>query len=199
MKKLFILLLPAFLFISCNNDDDDCNCPDPANVPKPGVGDIVITEIMFNPAAVPDSDGEWFELFNSSSTTTFNLTGLTIESINDDPVTIDSELTIGPNRFIVLGVNPMSGENGGIFLDYVYSGIDLGNQEDGIYLKNGNTVIDSVYYDQSFSQQVGASLNLDFFFLGASVNDNPFNWCPSTSQLATGDFATPRNVNEECL
>ena len=28
--------------------------------------DIIITEIMNNPDAVPDSDGEWFEIYNSS-------------------------------------------------------------------------------------------------------------------------------------
>lgn len=153
---------------------------------------------MFNPSAVPDSDGEWFELFNISSTNTYDLTGLVIESSNDNPITISSNLTIGPNNFIVLGLNRLSAENGGIFLDYEYSGIALSNQEDGIWLKNGTTVIDSVYYDQSFNIEDGASLNLDVNFLGASANDNPFNWCPSTSQLASGDYGTPRNVSEDC-
>jgi len=198
MKKLVLLILPAFLLFSCNDDDDDCNCSDPSGPPLPGVGEIVITEIMFNPSAVPDADGEWFELFNASSTQTYDLTGLIIDSNNDDPVTISEELTIGPNRFIVLGVNRLSAENGGILLDYEYSGINLGNVEDAIYLKNGAIVIDSVYYDQTFNAVTGASLNLDFNSLGASANDNPFNWCPSTSQLASGDFGTPRNVSEEC-
>lgn len=198
MKKLIILLLSTCFLFSCNDDDDDCNCSDPAGPPTPAVGEIVITEIMFNPSAVSDLDGEWFELFNISSSQSYDLTGLLIDSNNDEPVAISEELIIGPNEFIVLGRNSLAAENGGILLDHEYSGINLANQEDAIYLRNGNTVIDSVFYDQSFTTQVGASLNLDVNFLGASANDNPFNWCPSSSQLASGDFGTPRNVSEEC-
>lgn len=87
MKTLLFLLLLAFLLFSCN-DDDDCNCTDPPGSATPGVGQVIITEIMYNPAAVPDSDGEWFELFNMSTTETYVLTGLIIDINNDNPVMI---------------------------------------------------------------------------------------------------------------
>lgn len=54
----------------------------------------------------------------------------------------------------------MSLENGGILLDYKYSGINPGNQEDAIYLKNVASVIDSVYYNQTFNSVIGASFRV---------------------------------------
>jgi hypothetical protein len=124
---------------------------------------------------------------------------VSIESNNNNPFTISEELLIQPNKFIVLGVNSANDENGGILVDLVYDDINLSNAEDIIYLKSGETVIDSVLYTQKFNMISGASLNLDIDFLDAAANDNPFNWCvTSNSQLASGDFATPRNFNEDC-
>ena len=40
-------------------------------------GDLLISEVMANPAAVSDSNGEWFELFNASLHS-IDLNGLTI-------------------------------------------------------------------------------------------------------------------------
>lgn len=40
-------------------------------------GDIIITEIMANSAAVADADGEWFEIFNTTGTA-IDLSGWTI-------------------------------------------------------------------------------------------------------------------------
>ena len=52
-------------------------------------GDIVITEIMNNPSAVVDSDGEWFEVYNTTSS-----------SIDMDSWVVSDN---GPNSFIVMG------------------------------------------------------------------------------------------------
>jgi len=41
------------------------------------ISDLLITEIMANPTAASDSQGEWFELFNSS-TESVDLSGIVL-------------------------------------------------------------------------------------------------------------------------
>ncbi len=43
------------------------------------LGDLIITEIMNNPSAVGDSEGEWFEIYNNGSQD-ININGLEIGS-----------------------------------------------------------------------------------------------------------------------
>ena len=58
-----------------------------AVVPQPGAGELIISEIMYNPSAVDDNDGEWFELFNPT-TETVSLVGLTLsDAVLDEQTT----------------------------------------------------------------------------------------------------------------
>ena len=96
----------------------------------PVAGDLLTTEIMQNPAAVSDFDGEWFEILNLTADT-IDLDGCSILS-NEDPQHPIEVLTIASGDYAVLGNNPDPEINGGILLDYLYSGIDLGNDIDSI-------------------------------------------------------------------
>ena len=53
------------------NDYDGCSiqCGLSASYRRPAVGELVITEMMVNPAAAPGVDGEWFELTSTASVT----------------------------------------------------------------------------------------------------------------------------------
>ena len=66
----------------------------PPGIP-PSAGQLVITEIMINPEAVSDTDGEWFEVFNPTELY-LELQGLTISDGADEQFTIDGSLTIPP-------------------------------------------------------------------------------------------------------
>ena len=56
-------------------------------------GDLLITEIMANPAAVSDSNGEWFEIFNTSSNA-INLNGLIIKDNGSNLHIIDHSMPV---------------------------------------------------------------------------------------------------------
>jgi hypothetical protein len=160
---------------------------------------LTINEIMQNPSAVSDSDGEWFEIFNSGDIE-LDLNGWTIKDAGSDNHTISSSLTINPGEYKVLGVNSNSSSNGGVTVDYQYSGssndITLSNGADEIILVDTyGVVFDSVAYDGGpdndggiFPDPNGASMALVH---PDSNNNVGTNWQESTTSYGDGDLGTP--------
>jgi len=84
-------------------------------------GDLIISEIMPNPAAVSDWKGEWFEIYNNTASD-ININGLEIASAGQMGFTVSSDLTIASGEYAVFAVRGSAGENGGISsVDYVYN------------------------------------------------------------------------------
>ena len=68
------------------------------------VSDLLISEIMVNPAALSDARGEWFELYNPT-TRGLNLSDVTLDDFGGDCPKIDSELLILPTDYLRLSLN----------------------------------------------------------------------------------------------
>lgn len=156
-------------------------------------GEVVVNEIMPNPATVADSSGgEWFELYNAG-TDTFDLEGCEIYDANTDSHSISSELLIAPGDFITLA----NGASPGFTPDYSYTSGDftLDNTSDSIILACGGTDIDSVStYDSTFSYSGGTSAELARTTLDDTSNDTGSNWCAGTDSY-NGDLGTPGAAN----
>jgi hypothetical protein len=97
------------------------------------VGDLLISEIMVNPAAVSDARGEWFELYNPTDDE-INLRGIVIGDDGRDSHKIETDLLILPGHFLTLGRNGDALSNGGFVADYVYDDFTLSNSGDEILL-----------------------------------------------------------------
>jgi len=152
--------------------------------------DLVINEIMQNPSVVADADGEWFEIYNNGSVDVL-LQNWTIKDAGTDNHTISSSLMINPGEYKVLGKNSNSSTNGGVTVDYQYSGITLANGEDELVLINTNGIVfDSVAYDggTTFPDPTGASMALVH---PDSNNNVGTNWQESTTSYGDGDLGTP--------
>ncbi len=179
--------------------DGDLGTPGAANDCSGGggglnPGDVVINEIMQNPAAVSDSAGEWFEVFNTTSSP-IDLNGLVIRDADFDSHTISSSVIVPAGGFAVLGRNSDSGTNGGVTVDYQYAGFFLGNSSDEVVILDGTTEIDRVDYDNgaTFPDPNGASMAL----FGPSLDNNVgSNWCTSPSPYGAGDSGTPGGFND---
>ena len=163
-------------------------------------GDIVITEIMQNPGAVYDSDGEWFEIYNNSNQTV-DLNGWYIKDDDSDQHRIDNggALNIAPGQYLVLGINGDSLTNGGMKINYMYSGIALANGADELVLclSDNATEIDRVTWDggPAWPDPNGASM-----YFNGSMNDENNNgalWEESASAWtgSAGDKGTPGKPN----
>lgn len=163
-------------------------------------GTLFVTEMMPNPAAVSDTAGEWFEVFNSGSDVAVDINGWTIRDLGTNVHVINngSPLLVQPQGFLVLGRNADASTNGGVSTDYQYTGFTLTNSGDEIQLvDSAGIVIDTVVYGSSLVFN-GASASLSPTAFDAVSNDQPANWCAATSVMPGGDKGTPGVPNDPC-
>ncbi len=161
-----------------------------------GGNTIIITEIMKNPNAVADADGEWFEIYNYGNADV-NINGWTIKDLGTDQHIIDNggPLWVPAKGFFVLGINNNTATNGGVTIDYMYSGIYLGNADDELILlaADGQTEVDRVTWDDGINwpDPTGASM----VFTGHATEDNndPSLWTTATDLWpgSAGDKGSP--------
>ena len=153
---------------------------------------IVINEIMQNPSAVSDSAGEWFEVYNLT-TSPVDIDGWTIADNDFDSHVISNggPLVIPAGGYLVLGINANSGTNGGVVVDYQYSGIFLSNSADELVLLDAfGAEVDRVEWDNgaTFPDPNGASMSLIDPILDNNVGAN---WCTASTPYGAGDLGTP--------
>ncbi|MBU4512413.1 DUF4215 domain-containing protein [Patescibacteria group bacterium] len=161
-----------------------------------GPGDIVINEIMQNPAKVSDFGGEWFEVYNTTNNN-INLDGCAIGDLGSHFHIINNTLIVPAAGYAVLGVSGNLALNGGVNVDYVYSTFFLGDSDDEVIISCNNTEIDRVEYDggPNFPNPVGASMILAYPSLDNNIGSN---WCVSSSAFGKGDLGTPGAENDFC-
>lgn len=175
-------------------DREDCTatgvCADGACVPAAEPGDLVITEIMANPAG--DDDGfEWFEVLNVSERP-IPLTGISLRDDGSDSLTIASGPIVLPGEYAVLA--EADGATLGVTLVWSDSGsMALSNTEDEIELLVGDVLIDRVAWGSGFSpawpRPNGASMSLDPSAVSTAANDESASWCEGL-----GDYGVPPNT-----
>ena len=97
-----------------------------------------------------------------------------------------------------MGRNSDPGANGGVTVDYQYSGFIIGNTDDEIELVDlAGTVVDTLVYTSSLVFN-GASASLDPDAIDAVSHDQVSDWCASVSLLPAGDRGTPGAANDPC-
>jgi predicted extracellular nuclease len=162
----------------------------------PPFADLMINEIMQNPSAVSDSNGEWFEVHNTTDTG-IDIDGWTILDNDFDLHLINNggPLLVPAGGYLVLGNNADFATNGGVNVDYQYSGVFLSNSSDELVLLDvGGAEIDRVEWDNgaTFPDPIGASMSLKDSALDNNIGAN---WCESVTPFGNGDLGTPGNEN----
>lgn len=166
----------------------------PPALPAPAaVGAVLITELMSNPLALSDAQGEWFELFNPGPKA-LELRGCLIADGSATPRAIGSAFVIEPGQYRVVARSAAPG-----FVPDLVATFSLGNDADSLGLQCGGRVIDEVSYaaSQGFALQPGASLALDPLQLDAALNDVGSAWCLAVTAYSS-DLGTPGNPNQAC-
>ncbi|HEX6039066.1 lamin tail domain-containing protein [Longimicrobium sp.] len=154
---------------------------------------IVINEVMADPGAVADADGEWLEIHNTG-TTAVNLQGWTLASNNDSPQIISSAVTIPAGGYAVLARNGSATLNGGITPAYAYAVLNLANTADWVALRDGGGAsVDSVAW--STAMPAGASRCVSNPGLD-NLDAKGANWHTSTAAFGAGDKGSPGARNE---
>ncbi|HEX6749217.1 MAG TPA: lamin tail domain-containing protein [Longimicrobium sp.] len=154
---------------------------------------IVINEVMADPNAVTDTDGEWFEVTNRG-TTAVDIQGWTIAGNNDTDHTITSSVSIPAGGYVVLARNGNSSFNGGVTANYAYGTMTMANTADWIALRDdAGASVDSVAW--ATTMPAGSSRGVtdpDADNLDAKGT----NWHTSNVAFGSGDKGTPGAQND---
>ena len=157
---------------------------------------LIITEVMANPSEVSDSDGEWFEVHNTTETP-LNLGGWEIHDGNGLAFVIPATemANVEPGAYRVLGISDDLESNGGVGVNYAYgNALSLSNSGDQIDVVWAGEVVDSfVYEPEGFVIESGISLQLGSESLSATANDSSESWCSSRRPRRTSTRA-PRKL-----
>lgn len=183
------------------NEYDGCttSCEADAALPVPAYGEVIVSELMINPATTLDPEGEWIELVNLSEGQ-LNLGGCVLRDEGTDLIPLgDSEglLLIEAGQALVFA---FAGEDGatGIEGALAYGTMLLDNIEDEVILECGEALVDAVAYGAKlFPVASGAAMALDPQSWDADLNDQPASWCASDAPFA-GGFGSPGALNPEC-
>jgi hypothetical protein len=177
---------------------------DPGNEPGGaiGYGELLITEVMYNPTALSDTEGEWFEIYNNSDQT-INLQNLILgrDEVNRHIITDLAELL--PGGYFVFERNDTATNAAGSYTfgsDMLLpnTGAVLSIYNEGTETDPGALIFSVDYGGINFPDGSGASISLnpDRFSAGEAILGT--SWCISTSAFYTGDLGTPGAVNDAC-
>jgi len=153
------------------------------------VSDLLISEVMANPAALSDARGEWFELYNPT-TEVINLHEVTIGDDGSDRHRIESDLLIMPGEYLTLAryLDP------GFTPDYVYDGFTLGNSDDEIVFSDDVSELLRLDYGNDFDV-VGRSREL----AGLPMIAANYELTLESFSYGFGDIGTPGTAGSTSL
>lgn len=194
----------------------DTSLSTPASFDTPAAGEILITEIMVNPAGNEDAR-EYFELYNTTASKTFNILDLGVQ--DGGGATIDGTpeaksriynrhttfpLRLGPGDYAVVGRNYNFIDVGRYEVDGTYLNQDLnfsntGDQVVVFRLSDGGVVsqvdyedVNNKFPDQNSSTVDGRALSLVHVSRDASKGQN---WVNATIPFGDSGYGTPSEPN----
>jgi hypothetical protein len=199
MATFQILLDESVVQVEVVEITDDSNTQPAGAV---GYGDILITEIMYDPSALSDTEGEWFEIYNNSDQA-INLQQLVLGRDDGDRHTITDPIELLPGEYFVFARTDLATDASN---SYSYgSDISLTNTGAVLAIYNEDTdtgpgalVFSVDYGGTDFPDGSGASISLNPDMTNATDALLGTSWCTSTSAYSTGDLGTPGAVNDPC-
>jgi len=201
---------------TCNGIDDDCNgvvddnlavdaCPGAARciegqcLGTPDPGDIVITEIMYDPQ-INEALGEWIEVYNRTDTP-MSLGDCQIADYRG--VSSPGNIVLAPGAYGLFAgqftpVDERWCSQCGQLPDG-HLGISLGNGGDRILFRCDNELIDQVQYggnDWPVARNAALALSADA--VDGRSNDQAASWCLATNEYFANHTGTPGAPNPVC-
>jgi hypothetical protein len=180
---------------TCGYDTSAC-----MSAPAPTAGQIVITEIMPNPAALNDGDGEWFEVRNTTAGP-LQLGGCMFLDNQATPAMfpVTGSLIAPANGYLTFAIGATPGFTPSFDYPDTWS---LAQAGDEVRLVCGTTLIDSVVYTSTWPFSSGFSMSLSPGSTTAAANDVQANWCRGAGIYNTvstvSDEGTPGAANPAC-
>ena len=192
-------LVPALLLLAaagCNNDPVD---PDIGTCEAAlAKGELVITEIMADPAGADDNSFEWFEIHNPGASEV-TLTGVGLEYSKPDGSSakghlVKDALTIPAGGYVTVG--KATAETLPAYIDYGYGAdLSMGNTDGKLKLVCGKVTLDEVLYQDLAD---GYSRSLGTRPPDAATNDDLGAWCLGADLYNDSEYGSPGAANPDC-
>jgi cysteine-rich repeat protein len=163
-------------------------------------GEIIVTEVLPNPAGIDDTVGEWIEVYNTTGDT-INLENVVVSNEASQTFTVWAVILLEPGEYAVLAAEADAALNGGVAADFEYVGFTLADTLGSVTLKVGTTTLDTATYGNGTAvPAAGRSLRLDPSAFDVDANDAWESWCTGGGSAfgTSGDFGSPGDENEAC-
>lgn len=162
----------------------------------PMLGDVVLAELLANPEASEEGDGEWLELYVGAD---IDLNGLALGTdptgLEASPVASNDCVPVAAGTRLVFAASDDPALNGGLPRVDQALPISLRNSDGVVAVSYAGQVLDVLTYGTA---PTGAALNLDPDFHTPEDNDDPRYLCPATTPFGAGDLGTPGEANVDC-
>jgi hypothetical protein len=181
------------------------------DIVKPAIGDLVISELMPNPATEPGQ--EWFEITNISGAS-FDLNGLGLDRDDDSPgpIVIAASLCkpVGAGMQALFARSGDAGTNGGLTgatapdATFTFTMINSNGTVQIVdptscsVASTGNPSVCTTIYDKAVwgTTADSTSLQLPPAMLTTAANDVSTNYCPGVTEYGTfANVGTPKAAN----
>lgn len=199
MASIVLLLDSSEVVVEVVNINEDSPVPSEGALAH---GDLLITEVMYDPSALSDTEGEWFEIYNNSGRL-LDLGGLILDRDGTNSHTISGPLELEAGGYMVfMRTETATDAMGG----YIYgTSITLSNTGSILTIYNedagsgpGTAVFSLDYGASGFPDASGASIGLDPGHQNVVDAAVGTHWCVSSSPFNTGDAGTPGLPNDGC-
>lgn len=195
----------ALLLLACAHNGStplDTGSDDTGDIPTTTVtpGQVIVSEVMFDPSLVDGDFGEWFEVRNVGEAEV-DLAGVVIQDDDGAGFAVEGPLPVSAGGQVVFGASADASVNGGVPADLAYSidAVKLGNEGDTLTLVAGGETLDAFTWDEdAFTFAEGAALQLSPSTVDPAGNDAPEAWCLATAAYGAGDLGTPGAANSAC-
>jgi hypothetical protein len=195
-------------------DDDVIETPDvpvvdaPPGVGTPQPGEVLISEVMYDPSGT-EPDEEWVEVYNASSGPRL-LNGLALKDGGNRTVTIATSqpIVLASKQYAVLVRSRSAALGakipaGAIVFEYgasvgVNQGVLLSNgTSGGVWLMDGTTVIGGCQYGGWFTQSPPGGHSIQLKTLTLDASGQQASWCLSDNAWASNsDLGTPGKASD---
>jgi hypothetical protein len=178
-----------------SRDGVDNDCDDYCDEGLIAAGDIIISEVMPNPALTSDPAGEWFEVYNTTAIDIRMCRWTVADNVGSHTMTEPVFVPAGGHA--VFGYSESYTGMGYVVVDHSYSGaLLLANSSDRVVLTDPfSGEIDRVAWTTSFPYAAGYSMELRSTALNSTSNDSAVSWCAASSKYNGVDYGTPGSAN----
>lgn len=165
-------------------------------VVPPEPGDLIITEVMANPAKTSDVTGEWFELL---ATADVDVNDLKISSVaSSTKLTRQDCVRLVAGEYALFARSADAFVNGGLPTPRATYSLSLSDNNERLGLWVGDVEVDTAAF---LASSAGRAWQLDPAKLDVLSNDDPANFCKAAVRWAPdggGDYGSPGRPNPDC-